>query len=130
MSAQDERTIDHARLAYPSDGLTLGTIRKTLPGLFAQDDPSFFEDVICTAHVSAMLHVERQLAHKAFAAALKRPDPYPSAEDSRRELIRLLSWDYKRFGLSPGRQHTMQLVRGFEAAAAAQAQEPLGTGRA
>lgn len=125
MTDHGRAQIDYGKLSFPSDALTIGMIRKAVPELFAQDDPEFFQDGFASVEVSGMLHSERILAHRAFASAAGRPDPYPD-EAGRQEMIKMLAESYKLFGLASGRQHTEQLVRAVEADATVLAKKITG----
>jgi hypothetical protein len=110
--------LDLSTLAFPSDQVTIKELRSVQPHLFAGDDPDAGA-VNPAVIVFATIAVERVLARKAFAAATGLPDPHP--DEDRRELVRMLDSDYRRYGLSRGRHHTNQLVKSFEMAAADQA---------
>jgi hypothetical protein len=123
---------EHERLDYPSDRVTIQMIRASRPLSFEKIESDFF----FASHmygpregIGCMLSMERQLAHKAFAAAVGEPDPYPDEEESRQELVRMLTDSYKRVGLSSGIKHTEQLVRDIERQAVAQAHKQLGQSR-
>lgn len=116
--------IDYNRLTFPSDALTIGAIRAAEPELFAQLQPTFFQSGC--SNLDALLFSERELARDAFERALGRPKTY---QESRRELIGMLSSIYKFYGLATGGKHTEQLVRAFEETARAQAKEHIGKGK-
>lgn len=117
----DAPPIDFSRLSFPSDKLTVGTIRAKAPRFF-QPRVVRFTDV-----EEGLLLTERIVAEKAYAAALKQPDPHP---DWRQDDLTLALMDvYKQFGLTTGIKHTRELKKGIEAAAKAQAQEHLGPRR-
>jgi hypothetical protein len=116
-------TLDLTALAFPSDQITIKSLRAVEPELFGgEDDVEWpkWSNITLFATVA----VERALCRKAFAAAAGLPDPSPS--DDRRELILMLHDDYQEYGITRGLQHTYQLVRAFETAAAEQAK---GRGR-
>src|SRR5947209_4593333 len=134
--AKHEPAIDFTRLSFPSDDLSIKHLRAVeakspahING-FAQEDPAFFEREGSIADVASILLLERALAHKAFAAALGRPDPHADDEEfTRSEVIRMLGDCYKDYGLSSGSKHTQEMIRNIEAQAVAQAKEHLGKGR-
>ncbi len=116
--------IDFSRLVYPTDRLTIGQLRVVEPDLFARDDVLEFEKTWNDAEPMAGLLLEREIAHKAFAAALGLPEPHD--RESRDELVEMLGGFYGRFGLSSGPKHTAELVRSIESQAVDQAKQFLG----
>ena len=119
----DAPPIDFSRLTFPTDKLTVAAIRAADARHFTSDKPSF--DAI-----AGTMETERMLARKAYAKALRQPDPYPdSGFTHRAALVDALVGEYKTYGLSTGPKHTRELIRGIEAAATEQAQEHLGPRR-
>ncbi len=110
--------LDLSALALPSDQVTIRSLRAAQPELFGGDDDVDWP-VWSSIHLFATIAVERTLARKAFAAAAGLPDPAP--DEGRRDLMLMLHDDYQDYGISQGLQHTYQLVRQFESAAAEQA---------
>jgi hypothetical protein len=123
--------IDFSSLTYPSDGLSIKNIRSAHPQGFTQEDPAFFEAAHWgdRADFGGTLLVERRIAHKAFAARLGLPDPYPDEDWSRSELIEMLTESYQTYGIATGSHQTEQLAREIEAQAVTQAEEFLGRTR-
>jgi hypothetical protein len=121
---QPDSPFDISQVAFPTDRLTLGDIRKRQPhlftGLFGASEPRYH---LSDLQIFATLSVERVLAKRAFAAAAGLPDPHPlgssSAMFTRQEGVWMLNDDYKRYGLTAGLHQTREMVRRFEAAAAA-----------
>ena len=119
------------KIAFPTDRITIGDLRRVYASEIAEDaktwNKQFASSRLLTGRagtdMGSTLADERALANKAFLAALGRPD---NPVEDREEMIRSLARDYVRFGLASGLEHTRQLVRTFEAAAAAQAQALLG----
>jgi hypothetical protein len=134
--ATQEPAIDFTRLSFPSDDLSIRHLRAVEAQFagdrngFAQEEPAFFESEGKIADVASTLFLERALAHKAFAAALGKPDPHPDDEElTRSEAIRMLGDCYEGYRLSSGVKHTQELVRDIEAQAVAQAREYHGRAR-
>lgn len=119
MSKHTTQQINFTLLAFPSDQLTIGSIRQCDPEEFAQESPRFFD----TGHadVSSMLWMERCLAHNAFAKAIGQPLPHAELPVDRDEVIETLNRSYLQFGLTSGLEHTKQLIRTLESTAAQQA---------
>ncbi|WP_337173567.1 hypothetical protein [Paludisphaera sp.] len=123
---------EHERLDYPSDRVTIKMIRASKPSAFEKiDSDFFFAEGLYNPRIGigCMLEQERQIAHRAFAAAVGEPDPYADEDLSRKDLIRMLTDEYKPLGLSSGIKHTEQLVRDIERQAVAQAHKQLGQSR-
>lgn len=115
--------VDYTRIPFPSDHLTFGAVRRAHPDLFDVDGTELFFDTATTAtDVPDLFYLERLLARQAFEAALGRPGELLRSRNLEREdCLQELTAGYVRYGLSTGRHHTEQLVREFEALAAAQA---------
>jgi hypothetical protein len=111
-----------ATLAFPSDRVTLGQLRRRQPTIF--DQASKFRIPAGSLEILATIHLENIVARRAFAAECNLADPSPT--EDRRELIRLLDADYRRYGISSGIQQTRQLLRELESAARKQGREQLG----
>jgi hypothetical protein len=128
--------IDLSRIDFPSDRITVKALRAARPGsgfddkvaVYPEGKNAFDEFVAC-------LSTERELAGKAFDAALQGHDlkrigkgDHKPAWD-RQEIVSALDSEYRAYGLSSGRQQSIQLIRQIEAQAVAQAEEHLGRGR-
>lgn len=128
--------IDLSRIDFPSDRITIKAVRATRPGSgFDAKVAEYPEGKDAFDELVACLSTERELASKAFDAALRGVDPkrigtrdHKSAWD-RQEIISALDSEYRAYGLSSGRQQSIQLIRQIEAQAVAQAKEHLGRGR-
>jgi hypothetical protein len=117
MNKDDPPLCNMGAIAFPTDAITLGVMRRREPHLFTQrglDEDS-------PAHCDAMstLWIELRVAEKAFAKSAGLPDPDP--DTPRTALVQDLDKAYVEYGLSTGMAQTRELVRGFEAAAAEQA---------
>lgn len=133
----EEPEIDYViytSIAFPSDNLTIRDLRRAHPDQFDVDDgPDFFdhvgENILADDTIGTMLYVERLLARGAYEEARGNRDYLLKKQAVEREgLIAELAEDYMRYGLASGPQHAQQLIRDFEAQAAAQAVKP-GTGK-
>lgn len=120
-----------AELEFPSDRLTLGTLRRRFPQAFDRPPadaghgmPFFFDRSgngpghTVRERLFDMMESERQLAFTALVEAQGStrtdPDAMPPEED-RAVLIKR----YQEFGLAEGPEHAKQLIRNLESAAAA-----------
>lgn len=116
---------DPTGLRFPTDVITLGQMRAREPGLFR---PNAMDRLRAREIDAIVTHRwELRLAEKAFAEVLGLPNPLPN--DDRRSVVEMLNRAYKLFGVSSGIQHTWQLVRDFESAAAEQARGIAGRSR-
>ena len=114
-------SLDSSAIAFPMDVVTLGDMRRREPELFAGP---FVMSTASNSDVLATHSIERLLAEKAFARAAGFTEPFPG--ESRAALVDDLDEAYRGYGISSGIQATRELVRKFEAAAAAQAELLLG----
>ena len=126
----NESTIDIKQIAFPSDSISIQSLRRLFPELF--DDPNagvtflrYDEDF------ETMLVVERKLARRAFQSALGKPrdlikDPLFFSENDREGLCEC----YVLYGLATGQHQAEQLIRSFEQVAADQALRLGKAGRA
>jgi len=119
--------LDWSKIEFPSDRITVAQLRKDQPQLL-EDAETAIEYRMTDLNVLATIASERELAQRAFAAAMGRADPIP-AMMSRSQKIDLLNDDYVRYGISKGLQQTRLLVRELETAAKRQAKEWLGRQR-
>lgn len=118
---------DMSAIAFPTDAISLGEMRRRDPQLFTRQ--ALRDDVVSDSEVLCILGIEMKIAEKAFARGLGRADPYPRPEDQRDVLAEELNWAYCEFGLSTGMQATRELLRQVEAAAEAQADRIRGNAR-
>lgn len=127
--SQSEAQLDHATMQYPTDSVSVGQLRDRFPELF--NGKALYKNELnsATLDIVATMFIEQKLAAKAFAKAAGLPDPDPEPLVNRRERLRMLDEDYRRYGISSGPQHTRELVRTFEAAAAKQGQSARGHSR-
>jgi len=145
--------IDYTAIAFPSDELTIGNLRKLNGSLLDSDsrgidkyfsgsvedfiDSEFGSSTMTGGHeygdvelLSLMLKAERDLARHAYEKACGKPldgtyewEPLPKTRD---RLVAELKEVYTHFKIASGPTHTDQLVRDFEAQAAAQVTTPQG----
>ena len=124
-----EPQISFSELAFPSDGLSFGGLRKQFPRLidagtkvtfFAlpESNPDFHVD-----NLTNLLEGEREVAMIAFSAALGRTWEHELFTGD--EIRQALAKDYVRYGVASGGQHATQLIRDVETAAADQARRHL-----
>jgi len=112
------RGLDFSGLSFPSDGLSISTLRKLRPELFDKGfgdgedaQPKFFfegrysEDVIAN-----MLFCERLIATFAYADARRMDQPRYDLPVFKNELATL----YVRYGIASGSHHAEQLIRDIE----------------
>ena len=112
--------IDFSRIPFPTDKLTVGDIRARTPHFFETWEVNL-------ENLQGLLMTERTVAGKAYAAALRQPDPHPNWRQD--DLTLALMDVYKAYGLTTGIKHTRELKKSIEAAAQAQAADHLGRGR-
>ena len=118
-----------ATLEFPSDRLTIGTLRERFPLAFgqasshAQSTDPFLDDYSNSSpgerlrqKLYNLLDGKRQVALNALVGAegSTRPDWVFTPEEERERLIEL----YQEFGLAEGPEHAKQLVRNLESAGA------------
>jgi hypothetical protein len=124
--------LDYTSIAFPSDKLTIMAIRKRFPHRFDVDgDPivAFFEANAdqnsgdpMEAWLRSLITAERYLARHAYEEVLGVPwTCLTESGDTRDDAVKRLSQYYMHFGIATGLQHAEQLIRSFEAEAAAQA---------
>jgi hypothetical protein len=129
--------IDYTSIAFPSDSLTVGKLRKLYPERFDVEGAGirhFFAanagkntDDSNESMLADMLTGERYLARHAYEQALgKTWTCLTELGDTREESAEELSERYIHFGLASGPQHAEQLIRSFEAQAVAQAKPGQG----
>jgi len=127
--SQFEPQVDHTRMDYPSDRVTVAQLRARFPELLNGNGLYKSELSSTTLDIVATMALEQSLAAKAFAKAAGLPDPDPEPLVNRRETVEMLNEDYRRYGISSGIQQTRELVRSFEAAAASLGKAAKGSSR-
>jgi hypothetical protein len=115
----DTPTLDLMKIAFPTDSLTIGELRRLMPNRFSRGNLGRTD--LLDIEVGGVLGVEIDLAKRAFYKALGIPEPDPDWEP-RAALIDILDDGYKRLGLSTGRNKTRELARAIERAAIEQAE--------
>lgn len=127
--SQSDPQLDHATMHYPTDSVRVGQLRDRFPELF--NGKALYKNELnsATLDIVATMFIEQKLAAKAFAKAAGLPDPDPEPLVNRREALRMLDEDYRRYRISSGPQQTRELVRAFEAAAAKQGKAARGHSR-
>ena len=129
--------IDYTPIAFPSDNLTVGKLRKLYPDRFDVEGAGHRDFFSANAWgdkkqpdeewLAAMLSAERYLARHAFELACgKTSTCLTQLGDTRDESAEELGQYYIHFGLASGPHHAEQLIRAFEAQAAAQGRAPEG----
>jgi hypothetical protein len=114
--------IDHTKIDYPSDALTIKDLRKLSPRDFDVKDSVGGLIPEIPDEIGTMIQWERYLAGYAFDLALGRPiHEGPFAR--RTELVRDLQHFYTQFGLANDTKQARQLVLGLQAAAEQQARQ-------
>jgi hypothetical protein len=117
--------LDLAAIDLPSDRITMGTIRRVHPNLFA-DYKNSLKAPSSNLNVPAIIAEEIDLARIAYARALGVQTRERSSAAERHESILNLDVDYRTYGISTGIRHTLEMVRDLERQAAQQAKQ---TGR-
>lgn len=125
-------TLDLSGVRFPSDDLTIRTLRQTHSDLFdigivngENAQPKFFFHSSHGGHatdtVAAMLYCERLIATDAYAAAkgVDGMETGATLDDFKEELTKL----YARYGISNGPHHAAELIRDIERQGAALANE-------
>lgn len=110
---------DPLQIEFPSDKITLGSIRKREVKQYADGQLLAHAE---TSNIDAfVLHqLEVFFAAKAFAKAAGQPEPFPewSSHDLRASIVE----GHAEYSLSAGRRASLELLRRIETDAAAQAQ--------
>jgi hypothetical protein len=127
MVERPQPQIDFTKIDFPSDGLTVGTLRRVHPEqIDTGDDIDLFSKDYGGAagdHVTGMLGAERDFATAAFNRALGIPPPAPLDKSMLEVYIKSITDDYIRYGIATGPHHAEQLVRGIESQATEQARQ-------
>lgn len=130
MADRPKPQIDLTKIDFPSDRLTIGTLRRVHPeqvdtgediDLFSKDFGGAAGDM-----VTGMLIAERDIATAAFNRALGIPAPPPLDKDMLEGLAEAVTEDYIRYRIASGKHHAEQLIRGIESQATEQARGHLG----
>mgnify|MGYP001079831493 CR=1 FL=1 len=116
--------IDLTKIAFPSDGLTFGALRRVHPELIdayesVETGPTLLEEQ-AGEKLSHMLHSERLLANAAFHISFGGP-VHPENVILINEYKKELGETYIAYGIATGRHHADQLIRDIEAQAVEQA---------
>lgn len=121
-------TINFAEIDFPSDQITVKTLRAAFPSSFDQPGPPHEWSVMRSygraSAGNALDHIidaERLLAGIAFKKALGQSLADDEAPYPRWEIIEALVTDYGHLGLAVGKQQVEVLVRRIEAQAKSQA---------
>lgn len=123
----ESSTIDLTKIDFPSDGLTIKTLRRLHPDHFDTEPEAchrLVEDVADRANqgLMTMLHAERMVAEGAFLQA-RGVQCHPAYLEDRQGFTKDAADFYVHYGLASGPQHAQQLIRGIESQAAEQAQQ-------
>ena len=125
--------IDFARIAFPSDNITLADLRRVHPKEFNTGGRNFFDGPQMgradsdwpQEALSEMLSIERMIASLVFKS-VRQGKPQTSVLSSRweddEELIEALSGYYARYGVAHDPQETLRLIGAIEEQAAQQAE--------
>src|SRR5437762_2674760 len=81
--------LDYTSIRFPSDRLTLGTLRKVEPDKFDIQDAPHCEGVCGGSWemVQAIMRCERELAWHAYEKAMGRPSPLLEGDTTRGDII-------------------------------------------
>ena len=121
------KTVDFSPIEFPSDRISIKTLRQVHPDLFDKgfadehnddDQPQFFYNDHHGSQLerlAEMLHYERLIAADAYAKAtgLEMPERVEASElvlSAKEDLER----HYKHFGIADGPNETKELTRGIE----------------
>src|SRR4051812_14903793 len=130
MVERPEPKIDLAKIDFPSDGLTIKTLRRVHPeqvdtrediDLFSKDYGGSAGDM-----VTGMLGAERDLATAAFNRTLGIPPPAPLDKSMLEAYTKAVTEDSLRYGIARGKHPAEQLIRDIEPQAAEQARQYAG----
>jgi hypothetical protein len=122
--------IDFTKIDFPSDGLTVKTLRKVhpdqidadaFPSLFSQGNRGSADNLL-----GNLLHDERTIAEAAFNGALGKPPHEFLGKQELQSYADELSDIYTQYGLATGKHHAQELIRGIEAQGIAQARQLSG----
>ena len=124
--------VDYTLIRFPSDGLTIGKIRRMHPDYFDVESAPF-ENALAIApnedfvepgepEIGQMLYIERKLAQNAFEVVHKvytssNVMSYKDKPGFVEDLVRF----YVRYNLASGRETALQMIRAIESQAASQA---------
>jgi hypothetical protein len=129
-------SIDLTKIDFPSDGLTIKTLRRLYPQHIDSEPEAcanLFKDgfkdgaELPGGKLLTMLDAERFVADAAFVKACGVQCEPVYLEDAARSAAHAAEL-YLHYGLASGPQHAQQLVRGIESQAAEQARQHPGRG--
>jgi hypothetical protein len=124
--------IDFTLIDFPTDRLTVKDLRKRWPHGFDTSPP---EDAVglriigpyrrksLDSIIGSTIDTERELAERAFYAALGKEAPEHLSGSGREESMELLAHTYVGYGLATGEHHALELIRNIETQGAAQARK-------
>lgn len=115
MPADWTRRLDFSKIAFPTDSVSIGRIRRIEPDVVDEDDVRV-EDSTLRAAISH----EVAVAVEAFRTA-QGHSPTTDGLEQRGHNLEVLNEVYVLYGLSAGMHQTDQLLREIESQAAAQA---------
>jgi hypothetical protein len=108
-------TLDWSKIEFPSDRLTVGTIRRRHPEVFTRPDHGIAESLIRLLAFD-ILSNEMDLAALAFAQS--GGSAPPDLLVSRQEIVQTLLADYEAVGLGAGPASRQALIEKIESDAA------------
>jgi hypothetical protein len=125
--------IDFTKIAFPSDRITVKSLRDAFPHSFDLPAHSFdqsstrsYERGSVAQALDGIIDAERLLAGIAFKRALGQPMSSDEGRFDRSEFLDALETDYGRVGLASGAHQVEELMRAIEAQAVEQARHHLG----
>jgi hypothetical protein len=109
------------KVAFPSDKLTLGDLRRAHRPEFDTLGVNFFDGAKMgraaedwpQSDLAEMLHIERQIAQRTFEASFqgyKGASVLTSADKGDRQYVNALSGHYIRYGLARGKHEAKTLI--------------------
>jgi hypothetical protein len=129
-----EPAIDFTQLKFPSDSLTVATLRKVYPHSFDLSSRTggshrTYGRGSLNDTLGGVIDTERLVASLAFKQALRLAPNEAETQDPQETLRDLLASDYVTLGLATGQHHAEQLVRDIEGQATTQARTHPGNTR-
>lgn len=124
--------IDLKKILFPTDRLSIGTLRRLHPDLFDESEATagtFFDDTKPFEDLIILVHLERDLADSIFEYTVNGGIP---ANDARQRipLEKLVGVDgktikalWQQFGLAAGPHEAAEMLRDLANAASAQARQ-------
>lgn len=124
--------IDFTLIEFPTDRLTIKDLRKRWPQGFdipPREDQTQWgrigpyprKDI--DSIIGSVIDTERELAERAFCAALGKRVPEHLRGFLGEESAELLAQTYVEYGLATGEHHARELIRNIEAQGTAQARK-------